>query len=127
MKKLALLLPVAFLALACADRKYTTAVTMFGGDEDPAMTTSPVEGDYLLFLGTSDGAIARTHLHAGDPIGFRRDAVDSTGKPVGAKGSITAVAGEMMFPIAADTPAEWRRIPDSTNESRASNPYMPHP
>ncbi len=128
MKKLAAILPVLFVSVGCSmfdGRKDYPAVTGFTPDNLPAMTTTPVDADYVLYRGDSDSPIARHHLKPGEPIGFKRDALDSMGKPVGAKGTVSAVAGEMSLPINPTEKYEWRRLPSSSSEDKASNPWMP--
>ncbi len=126
--------PLALTALAglfvvvtgCGNRSSHQLVQTYAPDSaESLMTTAPEEGDYVLYISDSGDFIARAHLKAGAPLGFKTNAVDSDGKPIGAKGTTSAVAGELVYPINPVKTYEWRRIPDSTQATKQSNPYWP--
>lgn len=126
--------PLALTALAglfvvvagCGYRSDHALVQAYAPDAaESLMTTAPHEGDYVLYVSDSEDFIARTHLKAGAPLGFKTNAIDSDGKPIGPKGTMSAIAGELVYPINPVKSYEWRRIPDSTQSTKQFNPYWP--
>lgn len=108
------------------DRANFTLVQSFDA-QAPAIGTAPHEGDYLLFSSSRPAPLARHHLKAGAPLGFSYYALDQDGKAVGPKGTLSAVAGELVVPINPAEQYEWRLIPDSTSAAKKDNPYWPRP
>jgi hypothetical protein len=124
-----LLVPAAVLLLVgCqVERKQTTALIGFGPEIPHAVTTVEVEGDYLLFRGDSKYPMARHHLKVGEAIGFKPNAIDLDRKPVGEKGTLSAVAGQFAVPVVAGESYEWRMIPATATKTKQQNPYWPRP
>ncbi|MFN4242589.1 MAG: hypothetical protein ACK4PI_05060 [Tepidisphaerales bacterium] len=107
------------------DRGSTRPVQQFTVGAAPMVGEAPFEGDYVLFRGDAKLPIARAALRQGERLGFERDAVDTMGKPVGFKGQISAVAGQLAVPLSEGFDYEWRFIPDSDRKTKQSNPHFP--
>lgn len=107
------------------DRGSTRPVQSLAVGESPTVGVAPFEGDYVLFKGDAKLPMARAALREGERLGFERDAVDTMGKPVGFKGQISAVAGQLAVPLSERVDYEWRFIPDSDRRTKQSNPHFP--
>jgi hypothetical protein len=75
------------------------------------VNSAPHDGNYYLFRGDEKAPVAQVYLTTGQAIGFRVDATDSIGRPVGPPGSTSAVAGSFAVPIDINNRYEWKYIP----------------
>ena len=92
------------------------------------MTTAPSDGHYLLYEDSVGTPYGRAVLKAGDPIGFKLDAVDA-GRPQAPKGAVSAVAGDFVAQLKPGHSYEWRKVPHSSKMEREEreNFIIPQP
>lgn len=108
-------------------REKIPSVQMYGPEVPAGMSSAPEDGDYVLYKGDAKEPMARTYLKAGTPIGFKRGATDQDGKPVGGANALSAVAGELVVPVAVGDMYEWKLIPKTSDKLKRENPYYPRP
>lgn len=123
----ALGLVAGFGGAGCKETKDFPVVASRTAGAPESMGTAGQEGDYLLYRTDKMEVVARNHLKAGEPLGFKADARDLDNKLVGSKGQVSAIAGDLVVPLNQGLGYEWRMVPGSQKVYKQENDWWPRP